>query len=114
MRTESVTTHELKVGDRVLDAGMILRIDTEPVVSTAHPVNEYAPTLWTDAVIENWNDLVRAADTDRQIAGFIVGIVRSDMAADGHRARNGRAPYDVPRWTIQGNGLARWPRIIAD
>lgn len=113
MKTESITTHDIRVGDLILNYGMRIRVDQEPQ-QTNHPVNEWSPTLATAAVIENWDEMVEASKTDISVAGFIVGMVRGDMSPDGLRPRNGLEPYTEPRWVIQGNGLARWPRAIEE
>jgi hypothetical protein len=111
MRTETVTTHDIRVGDRIASQGMVLLVDREPH-QTRHPVNEYSPTLATAAVIENWAELVAMATEGHSTAQFIVHMVSNDMSPHGHRARNDLPPYTEPRWTIQGNRLAHWARII--
>ncbi|QDF18480.1 hypothetical protein SEA_RACHALY_85 [Mycobacterium Phage Rachaly] len=104
---ETITTHQLREGDVILNHGMRLRVDGEPRVSKAHPVDTDDPsrghTVYYPALIENWDALVEASETDKWIAGFIVGLVRSDL-------REGR--ITEPRWTIQGNGWARWAREV--
>ena len=112
-QVETITTHDIRVGDVILSNGMRLRVDHEPR-QTDHPVDAAGITLVTDAVIENWDELVQRAESDKWVAGFIVNIVRSDMSPTGHRARNALAPYAEPRWTIQGNGWAHWTREIAE
>lgn len=82
---ESISTHDLKPGDIVLRHGMRLRLNGEGTVSRSHPTNEYSPTLWWNAEILNIDD-VRADPTH---------AVPRSWIADG-------------RWTVQGNGLARW------
>ena len=112
---ETISTHDIKQGDIIQSNGMVLLVDTEPLVSKAHPVTDYGgECIWTPAVVVNFAELEASADDGHSIDRFIVGIVKSDMADDGHRARNGRAPYTEPRWTIQGNGLARWSRLIEE
>jgi hypothetical protein len=100
MRTEPITTHDIKVGDRIASHGMVLLVDIEPH-QTRHPVdNEGGITLATSAVIENWADLVVASNADRYSnERYIVNL--ADKSPDG-----------IARWTIQGNGWARWARII--
>lgn len=104
MRTETITTHAIKVGDRIARDMMILLVDKEPR-QTNHPVHDddRGVTLATRAVIENWDDLVAEASHGHSTAQFIVNLVRDDL----HTGR-----ITEPRWTIQGNGWARWARII--
>lgn len=111
MRTETITTHDIRVGDRIASNGMVLLVDREPH-QTNHPVGEYSPTLATAAVIENWAELQAQAADGHLTARFIVGLASDDMSPHGPRPRNGLQPYAEPRWAIQGNGLARWARII--
>jgi hypothetical protein len=82
---------------------MFLLVDQEPH-QTRHPVvnDVRGITRATAALIVNWDELVERAETDKWIAGFIVGMVRDDLFT-------GR--ITEPRWTIQGNGLARWSRV---
>lgn len=105
MRYETITTHDIRQGDTILMHGMVLLVDVEPR-QTNHPVTEHGGETFAAAA--------HVVNYDEVSDGFIRSIIESDMSADGHRARNGRAPYDVPRWTIQGNGLARWARVIKE
>lgn len=115
MNYEYVSTHDLRVGDVVLSDGMRLLIDQEIVQSKGHPVTDHGGAcLWTAARVLNWDEIVKRAETDKYIAGFIAGVIRSDMSPDGHRARNALPPYTEPRWAIQGNGLAQWARVIKE
>ena len=100
MATEEITTHDIKVGDLILNYGMRLRVDQEPQ-PTRHPVDSAAGvTLATAARIENWNELVTEADAgDHCVSSFIVGHAQQDH--DG-----------VARWVIQGNGWATWVREL--
>lgn len=99
-RTEEISTHDIEVGDLILHHGMRLRVNSAPRVSTAHRVEsgERGATLATLALIENWDEI---AGTSGAANDFIVSRVRSEMA---------RGAISEPRWTIQGNGLARWER----
>ncbi|BBX82153.1 hypothetical protein [Mycolicibacterium aubagnense] len=104
MKTEMITTHDLRLGDVILSDGMVLKIDQEPQ-QTCHPVDNAAAgiTLATRALIVNWDDMVERAKVDTYITGFIVGRVRDEM---------NRGAINEPRWTIQGNGWARWTRAL--
>lgn len=103
MRTESITTHDIRLGDRIVTDGMFLLVDREPH-QTRHPVdNEGGITRATSALIVNWDELVQRAETDKWIAGFIVSMVRGDLAC---------GEITEPRWTIQGNGWAHWARVV--
>lgn len=105
MRTEIITTHDIRLGDRIADSGMVLLVDQEPK-QTFHPVNNAGGiTLATRALITNWDELLEAAKSDKQVAGFIVSCARNDMS---------RGVTTEPRWTIQGNGWARWARIVSE
>jgi len=79
---ENVSTHDLKDGDVIHRYGMRIQI-TGPGKVTNHPTNEYSPTLWWDGQILNIGEV---RDT---------GYIPRSWIGDG-------------RWTIQGNGLARW------
>lgn len=106
---EYITTHDIRVGDILLCHGMELLIDREPVQSRSHPVTDYGGAcMWTEARVLNWDEV--QADGDQLLVSFI----RSDMAPESSRTRNGLAPYSEPRWTIQGNGLAQWARVIKE
>ncbi|MCT7372990.1 hypothetical protein [Mycolicibacterium llatzerense] len=104
MKTEMITTHDLRVDDVILSDGMVLKIDREPQ-QTFHPVDSEAAgiTLATRALIVNWDDMVERAKVDTYITGFIVGRVRDEMK---------RGAITEPRWTIQGNRWARWTRAL--
>ena len=117
MKYERITTHDIRVGDLIQSDSMKLRVDREPK-QTQHPVREYGGiTLATPAVIENWDELVREANEDRardfgnSVACFIVSRVQYDRF---HAEAMGREPDTEPRWTIQGNGLAHWGRVIEE
>lgn len=104
MRTESVTTGELRQGDRVLNYGMVLLIDLDIKVSKSHPlIEERGAVLYTHALIENWDEVCREADEGHNIMRFIRGLTNSDIREGRHDGK--------PRWTIQGNNLARWARV---
>lgn len=107
MKIESVTTHDIREGDLILNHGMRLRVDQEIHRSKSHAVHddERGACVFTHALIENWDCLVEDAKTDRQIAGFIVRRVEEGL-------RDGR--HTEPRWSIQGNGLAHWSRVIEE
>lgn len=98
MATEEITTHDIKVGDLILNHGMRLRVDQEPQ-PTRHLVDSAAGvTLATAARIENWDEVVEEAKTgDHCASAFIVGQARQDDEG-------------VARWVIQGNGWATWTR----
>lgn len=100
MATEEITTHDIKVGDLILNFGMRLRVDQEPQ-PTLHPVDSAAGvTLATSARIENWTDLVEESKTGNHcVSSFIVGQARQDDEG-------------VARWVIQGNGWATWVREV--
>jgi len=104
---EYVTTHELNVGDVILSHGMKLLIDRD-IIQTSHPVDpdRGGPTFATAAVVLNWDEVQEKGDE------LLVYFIKSDMAEESHRTRNGLAPYTEPRWTIQGNGFATWARVI--
>ncbi len=110
MSTEIITTHEIAVGDVIHQHGMVLLVDQQPR-QTRHPVREdgSAPTLATDALILNWDELLAAAAGSDTVA-FLVGLVRGQWT---HNDRNGIAHDGKPRWTIQGNGWARWARCAS-
>ncbi|AIT13406.1 hypothetical protein PBI_EQUEMIOH13_90 [Mycobacterium phage Equemioh13] len=114
MKTEVVSTHQLREGDVILDHGMRLRIDQAINVSKAHPVedDDRGACLWTRAVVENFAEIEASAEDGHDIARTLRSFIRSDMSPDGHRARNGMGPDTEPRWTIQGNGWARWTRVV--
>lgn len=108
-KIENVTTHELRVGDVLLCHGLELVIDQEIKQSKGHPVTDYGGAcLYTAARVINWEE----AQADKRIDPLLLRFIREDMADESHRTRNGLAPYTEPRWTIQGNGLARWSRVI--
>lgn len=98
MKTEGITTHDIRIGDRIANYGMVLVVDREPR-QTSHPENGGGTTLATRAVIENWPALVERAALGDSTAQYITAL--ADKDADG-----------IARWTIQGNGWARWARII--
>lgn len=104
MKTEVITTHDIRVGDRIANHGMVLLVDHEPQ-QTRHEVNVGGITLATRALIENWDEVSREADGGHDTMRFIRGRVRDDMYTDR---------ITEPRWTIQGNGLAHWARIIRE
>lgn len=103
---EYFTTHELNVGDMILSHGMILLIDRD-IIQTSHPVDPErgGPTFATAALVTNWDAVQEFGDD------LLVHFIKSDMAEESHRTRNGLAPYTEPRWVIQGNGLATWARL---
>lgn len=54
MATEEITTHDIKVGDLILNFGMRLRVDQEPQ-PTLHPVESAAGvTLATSRTGRTW------------------------------------------------------------
>lgn len=117
MKTENITTHDIRTGDRIASHGMILLVDREPHTIPSNGLDisdEYAPAMATRAVIENWTEILAEAEGDNargvinSTAEFIVAMVKGDVL---HAVKNGRTPDAEPRWTIQGNGLARWSRI---
>jgi hypothetical protein len=102
---ETITTHDIRKGDILRSDGMDLLIDIEPR-QTSHRVTEYGgKTFATAARVLNWDEVQATGDR------LLVSFIKSDMAPDSHRTRNGLAPYTEPRWTIQGNGLAQWARV---
>ncbi len=104
---ETITTHDIRKGDILRSDGMDLLIDSDPQVSKAHPVTDYGGAcVYVAARVLNWEEVQATGDR------LLVSFIKSDMSPTGDRARNGKAPYDVPRWTIQGNGLAQWARVI--
>jgi hypothetical protein len=96
--TESVKTSELRNGDRVANDVMVLLIDRD-LEQTRHQVNEHGKTWATPAIIENADELVARRDAGDGHAGWILAVSQRD--------ENG-----VYRWTIQGNDLARWARVV--
>ena len=103
--SESITTHEIQQGDVIRSNGMLLLVDRE-VRQTFHPVTEYGgATFAADARVLNWEEVQETGDS------LLVNFIRSDMAEESHRTRNGLQPFTEPRWTIQGNGIARWLRV---
>lgn len=112
MRTESITTHDIRIGDRIANHGMILRVDDEPAVSKGHPDGRGGACIWVRAVVENFTEVKASAEAGSDTARFLLSFIESDMSPHGYRARNGQTPDVEPHWTIQGNGLARWARII--
>jgi len=106
MRYETITMHDVRLGDTILSDGILMLIDRAPQ-ATCHPINQYGPTFATRGRILNWDALVAgeaAADCE-----FIVAMVQGDKA---HAVANGRTPDEEPRWTIQGNALAEVSRVI--
>lgn len=98
MPLEFVTTHELREGDVVYDDGMVLLID-QPIVDSDQ--DNYAPPVrWTSALITNWDEI-----TDP----FIRRHAGSDMWDKDLREWRW---VETRRWTIQGNGNARWSREV--
>ncbi|ASR86538.1 hypothetical protein SEA_CHANGELING_86 [Mycobacterium phage Changeling] len=85
---EEITTHDIRLGDIVWSFGMRLEIVTEPQ-ETNHPKNEYSPTLWSRAIITNWDD----------VKDFVGNLADTDD--EGNKT-----------WAVQGNGLARWSREV--
>lgn len=112
---EPITTHEIRKGDTIYSDLMVLYVDSEPQVSKAHPVTDYGGECkYVNALILNWDEIVATADEfPGGVASMIRHFVRDDMAENGYAARNGRRLTE-PRWTIQGNGLARWARVIKE
>jgi len=105
---ETITTHDIRQGDVIYSHGMELLIDQEVVQSKGHAVTEYGGAcFWTAARVLNWEEVQATGD------GLLVRFIRADMAPDGHAARNGRRNTE-PRWTIQGNRLAQWARLIKE
>jgi len=97
MRTEIVNTHELRPGDCVMHYGMVLEIDEPMQVSQAHPSDgPGGECLWTRARIVNWAEL---EPKPHNVAEYIVALAR--------RRDNGEHT-----WTIQGNRLAQWARVV--
>lgn len=80
----NLSTHELQAGDVVLRYGMRVLLPGDGEVSHSHSLDgPGAPCLWWDGEILNVDEVL--AD----------GFVPRGFMHDG-------------RWTIQGNGLARW------
>lgn len=99
MKTDAVTTHDIRLGDRIANYGMVLLVDREPT-QTRHPVdNAGGITLATKAVIENWDELVTEAEAGNSTAQYLVALADQDYEG-------------THRWTIQGNGWAHWGRIV--
>jgi hypothetical protein len=95
-----VATTELVEGDRVQNYGMILRLTARreyPGDSEFQGV-----VVVFDGVVENYDEVNALADAGDDIARFIRGGVREDMARKGS---------DVPVWRVQGNRLATWLRV---
>lgn len=86
-RVETVTTSQLREGDRLALNGCTMELG--PISeSRAHDAGPYGPTLWSKArVIEQHDCTIPAGWFDRD--------------ADGNRF-----------WTVQGNDLATWQRIM--
>jgi hypothetical protein len=105
---ETITTHDIRQGDVILSHGMELLIDREVIESKAHGVTEYGGAcFYTSALVLNWEEVQANGDD------LLVSFIRSDMSPDGLAARNGRRNTE-PRWTIQGNKLAQWARLIKE
>lgn len=106
---KTITTHDIKAGDIILNYGMVLLVDSEPEVSKVHPdTHPGGECKYVAARVLNYADLkAQAADGDGT-AIYLLKFIDSDMSPNGHRAANGLAPYTEPRWSIQGNGLATW------
>lgn len=98
MKYETVPTSALRLGDLVQNDMMRLRIDRE-LHQTHHAVDKWGKTWATSAVIENFQEIQEAARNGNDHAAFIIALADKRGADDG-------------RWTIQGNDLARWSRII--
>jgi hypothetical protein len=88
----TVTTHDLRPGDVVLTHGMRVEIPADGMTVANTGPDNYAPTLWASGRVLNPDDVAR----DR--------IVPVAWLYDDHRG----GQRSEPRWTIQGNGLARW------
>ncbi|MFI8977241.1 hypothetical protein ACIGO9_30460 [Nocardia asteroides] len=100
--TERVSTDKLRVGDVVHDEGMVLVIDLPITRQQAGRVS-----FATSALISNWDELVDQARrdvADRILNSAAVFITR--RATDG--------PDGSHRWTIQGNDLETWWRVVPD
>lgn len=96
---EWVTTHDIRQGDIILSYGMRLLVDSEPRVSKAHPVTDHGGECKvTAALVLNWDEVQEKGDK------LLVRFIKSDL----------RDRYNEPRWTIQGNGLAKWARVIEE
>jgi hypothetical protein len=90
----TVKTSELQLGDIVNCHGMRCLIDREIVISTGHPVaGDGSRCRYTSALVLNRDEV----PTSVVPLGFTVDF-------DGL----GNKLSDEPRWTIQGNDLARW------
>lgn len=107
MDYEYVSMTDLKVGDIVLAHGMRLLIDQEPH-QTRHRLDGNGPTVATAALVLNWEETQEKGDR------LLVHFIRSDMAPESHRTRNGLEPYTEPRWTLQGNKLAQVARVLRE
>lgn len=91
----TLTTPELRRGDIVCEHGMRVLIDGDPQLSKSHPGNS---TFYHRGLILN-PDEVREA-------GFVPWGWLFDNSYDYENrcwVKTGE-----PRWTIQGNELARW------
>lgn len=97
----SQTTHELQPGDLVITHGMRCLIDQDIVVSQSHPTNEFSPVLWTRAQVLNPEQV----QADRFVP---YGWLFDNHWVEGRGWVRGDELGEQPRWTIQGNGLARW------
>jgi hypothetical protein len=101
----SMKTSDLCEGDTVRNDAMVLLLDS-PTHRTNHPVTEHGGTTYAvDALVVNFDELVANAEAGDTHAGWLVSMIRSDWK---HKDANGRAHDGQPRWTIQGNDLARW------
>ena len=91
---QTVKTSELRQGDIVLCWGMRCLIDREIQESSAHGnARENGPVLYTSALVLNRDEI----SPELVPLGFTID-----------RGSDGRKQSDEPRWTIQGNDLARW------
>lgn len=95
---ESVTTDQLRQGDTVIDHGMVLSIDRP--IETRRTV-QAGQVYWSSALVTNPEDV----RTDAMLWGFLHDFGWSDVSGQWERVYTGR-------WTIQGNRLARWARVI--
>lgn len=90
METLTLTTPELRKGDTVLCHGLRCLLDTEPQLSTSHPLPS---VYYVPALVLNRDDV-----SDRAVPHSFTRV---------YDAPSGR-PTGEHRWTIQGNQYAYW------
>jgi hypothetical protein len=95
---ESVPTQDLRQGDTVLLHGMVLSLDKAIESYQSDGVTVY----WTSALVTNPADV----RTDPMLWGFL----HDQRWVEG----KGWERYYSGRWTVQGNHLAHWARVVKD